>query len=87
LPAHPFSVFFLHGQIGDKAFPRDPLLFDLGAIIEAAEAKEFGMVHGSGFLGGPVLEERTLELANDLNCCEFPQQLDACEALLTGLTA
>src|SRR5256886_16412423 len=52
---------FLTRQIGDKR-SRDLLL--TGRIIEAAEAKEFGMV--TEVVPNGHLDERTLALANDL---------------------
>jgi len=72
---------FLTRQIGDKR-SRDLLL--TGRIIEAAEAKEFGMV--TEVVPDGHLEERTLELANDLIAAS-PSSLTRAKHLLTSAAA
>src|SRR3979490_788187 len=72
---------FLTRQIGDKR-ARDLLL--TGRIIEAAEAKEFGMV--TEVVPDGHLEERTLELANDLVAAS-PSSLTRAKHLLTSAAA
>src|ERR1700724_3362226 len=68
---------FLTRQIGDKR-SRDLLL--TGRIIEAAEAKEFGMV--SEIVLGEHLLDRANELANDLIAAS-PSSLTRAKHLLT----
>src|SRR5258708_237690 len=72
---------FLTRQIGDKR-SRDLLL--TGRIIEAAEAKEFGMV--TEMVPDGHLEERTLELANYLIAAS-PTRLTRAKHLLTSAAA
>jgi methylglutaconyl-CoA hydratase len=72
---------FLTRQIGDKR-SRDLLL--TGRVIEAAEAKEFGMV--TEVVPDGHLEERTLELANDLIAAS-PSSLTRAKQLLTSAAA
>jgi methylglutaconyl-CoA hydratase len=72
---------FLTRQIGDKR-ARDLLL--TGRIIEAAEAKEFGMV--TEVVADGHLEERTIELANDLIAAS-PSSLTRAKHLLTSAAA
>src|SRR5438309_2672811 len=73
---------FLTRQIGDKR-SRDLLL--TGRIIDAAEAKEFGMVTE---LVEPAerLQDRALELANDLIAAS-PSSLTRAKHLLTSAAA
>src|SRR6202023_3135339 len=72
---------FLTRQIGDKR-SRDLLL--TGRIIEAAEAKEFGMV--SEIVLGEHLLDRANELANDLIAAS-PSSLTRAKHLLTSAAA
>src|SRR6266849_3399200 len=72
---------FLTRQIGDKR-SRDLLL--TGRIIDAAEAKEFGMV--SEIVPGEHLQDRALELANDLIAAS-PSSLTRAKHLLTSAAA
>ena len=72
---------FLTRQIGDKR-SRDLLL--TGRIIEAAEAKEFGMV--SEIVPGEHLLDRANELANDLIAAS-PSSLTRAKHLLTSAAA
>src|SRR6267378_469388 len=72
---------FLTRQIGDKR-SRDLLL--TGRIIGAVEAKEFGMV--TEVVPDGHLEERTLELANDLIAAS-PSSLTRAKQLLTSAAA
>jgi methylglutaconyl-CoA hydratase len=72
---------FLTRQIGDKR-SRDLLL--TGRIIEAQEAKEFGMV--TAVVPAEQLEERTLALANDLIAAS-PSSLTRAKHLLTAAAA
>jgi methylglutaconyl-CoA hydratase len=72
---------FLTRQIGDKR-SRDLLL--TGRIIEAQEAKEFGMV--TAVVPAEQLEERTLALANDLIAAS-PSSLTRAKHLLTSAAA
>ena len=72
---------FLTRQIGDKR-SRDLLL--TGRIIDAAEAKEFGMV--TSVIPADQLEERALALANDLIAAS-PSSLTRAKHLLTSAAA
>lgn len=72
---------FLTRQIGDKR-SRDLLL--TGRIIDAAEAKEFGMV--TAVVPAEHLEERALALANELIAAS-PSSLTRSKALLTTAAA
>jgi len=72
---------FLTRQIGDKR-SRDLLL--TGRIIEAAEAKEFGMV--TEVVPGERLLERAQELAEDLIAAS-PSSLTRAKHLLTSAAA
>src|SRR5438874_3001978 len=72
---------FLTRQIGDKR-SRDLLL--TGRIIEAAEAKEFGMV--TEVVPGEHLLERAQELAEDLIAAS-PSSLTRAKHLLTSAAA
>src|SRR5712672_3368802 len=72
---------FLTRQIGEKRC-RDLLL--TGRIIESAEAKEFGLV--TEVVPDGHLEERTLELANDLIAAS-PSSLTRAKHLLTSAAA
>jgi methylglutaconyl-CoA hydratase len=72
---------FLTRQIGDKR-ARDLLL--TGRIIDAAEAKEFGMV--TGVVPGEQLLERAHALANDLIAAS-PSSLTRAKHLLTSAAA
>lgn len=72
---------FLTRQIGDKR-SRDLLL--TGRIIEAAEAKEFGMV--TEVVPAERLQERAVELANDLIAAS-PSSLTRAKSLLTSAAA
>ena len=72
---------FLTRQIGDKR-SRDLLL--TGRIIDAAEAKEFGMV--TAVIPADQLEERAMALANDLIAAS-PSSLTRSKALLTTAAA
>jgi methylglutaconyl-CoA hydratase len=72
---------FLTRQIGDKR-SRDLLL--TGRIIDAAEAKEFGMV--TAVIPAEHLEERALALANNLIEAS-PSSLTRSKALLTTAAA
>src|SRR5579863_8625632 len=72
---------FLTRQIGDKR-SRDLLL--TGRIIEAQEAKEFGLV--SEIVPADQLQERALELANDLIAAS-PSSLTRAKHLLTSAAA
>src|SRR5258707_4297769 len=72
---------FLTRQIGDKR-SRDLLL--TRRIIEAAEAEEFGMV--TEVVPDGHLEERTLEVGNDLNAAS-PSSLTRAKQLLTSAAA
>ena len=74
-------VNILTRQIGDKR-SRDLLL--TGRIIEAAEAKEFGMV--SEIVPGEHLLDRANELANDLIAAS-PSSLTRAKHLLTSAAA
>jgi methylglutaconyl-CoA hydratase len=72
---------FLTRQIGDKR-SRDLLL--TGRIIEAAEAKEFGMV--TEVVPAERLQQRAFELANDLIAAS-PSSLTRAKHLLTSAAA
>src|SRR6202521_2053772 len=72
---------FLTRQIGDKR-SRDLLL--TGRIIEAAEAKEFGMV--TEVVPAERLQERAFALANDLIAAS-PSSLTRAKHLLTSAAA
>ena len=72
---------FLTRQIGDKR-SRDLLL--TGRIIDAAEAKEFGMV--TEVVPAEHLQDRALELASDLIAAS-PSSLTRAKALLTSAAA
>src|SRR5258707_968410 len=72
---------FLTRQIGDKR-SRDLLL--TGRIIEAAEAKEFGMV--TEVVPAERLQQRAFELANDLIAAS-PSSLTRAKQLLTSAAA
>src|SRR5882762_601047 len=72
---------FLTRQIGDKR-SRDLLL--TGRIIDAAEAKEFGMV--TEVVPADHLQDRALELANDLIAAS-PSSLTRAKQLLTSAAA
>jgi methylglutaconyl-CoA hydratase len=72
---------FLTRQIGDKR-SRDLLL--TGRIIDAAEAKEFGMV--TAVIPAEHLEDRALALAADLIAAS-PSSLTRAKALLTTAAA
>lgn len=72
---------FLTRQIGDKR-SRDLLL--TGRLIEATEAKEFGMV--TEVISGEQLMNRTLALADDLIAAS-PSSLTRAKQLLTSAAA
>jgi methylglutaconyl-CoA hydratase len=72
---------FLTRQIGDKR-SRDLLL--TGRIIDAAEAKEFGMV--TEVVPAEHLQDRAVELANDLIAAS-PSSLTRAKHLLTSAAA
>src|SRR3981189_3523604 len=72
---------FLTRQIGEKR-SRDLLL--TGRLIEASEAKEFGLV--TEIVPPDRLEERTLELANDLIAAS-PSSLTRAKHRLTSAAA
>src|SRR5467141_2734189 len=72
---------FLTRQIGEKR-TRDLLL--TGRIIEAAEAKEFGMV--TEVVPAERLQQRAFELANDLIAAS-PSSLTRAKHLLTSAAA